>query len=387
MKKVFTIMLVALLMVALVACQATSNQTQQQAEPTKSSEATTSAVSESSDMSSPTNSASEALASSNNNANNRDGFQIPPPSKKEGPLKIAVVVVTLNPTSDLLVAGMQEEIDRNGGAEFATFQMLAPTSTTTSLQDQPAIMESVLQQDYDVIILATESEEAMIPYVKQAAEKGIAVFMLNTPSISSNNIYYISSLGAEQSDQSKKIGEWIVNKYKDVEEVNVAVLEGFPGIVNTQRLDGLKSGIAGADNIHIVASQSADWTRAKACDVTENILAANSDIDVIVGLYDEMALGAVSVVKAKGLLDQIAVCGYDNTKDAYQSIKEGELTCTVDSGYKNLGALAIQTVKAYCKDGQDVPLSVNPEHVVYDQDNIDEFDVNNYEYIPQDKVN
>ena len=41
------------------------------------------------------------------------------------------------------------------------------------------------------------------------------------------------------------------------------ILEGYAGIVNTMRIDGFKEGIQGKDNIQIVASQTADWTREK----------------------------------------------------------------------------------------------------------------------------
>jgi ribose transport system substrate-binding protein len=214
----------------------------------------------------------------------------------------------------------------------------------------------------------------MIPYIRSAAERGIAVFMDNTPNVTNDNVYFVSNIASEQAEPARKIGEWIVAKYKDKPDVKIAVLEGFPGVVSDRRLEGLKEGIAGHDNIRIVASQPADWTRAKGHDVTENILTAHRDIDIIVGLYDEMALGAVAAVKAKGLLGKVTICGYDHTKDANASIKAGELTCTVDTGYPQKAVLLLNAVKEYCKEGKTVPRYLNPEFRVYDKDNIDTYD-------------
>ena len=70
--------------------------------------------------------------------------------------------------------------------------------------------------------------------------------------------------------------------------------EGFPGLVNSMRLDGFKCALEGHDNFEIVASQVADWTRAKGQEVTENLLTAHPDIQFLFGLYDEMSLGATT---------------------------------------------------------------------------------------------
>jgi len=55
-----------------------------------------------------------------------------------------------------------------------------------------------------------------------------------------------------------------------------------------------------------------------------------------------MALGVVEAVKAAGKLNQIAVIGTDGISDAYKSIKDGELTATVDSFPVLTGEVAME---------------------------------------------
>jgi ribose transport system substrate-binding protein len=304
------------------------------------------------------------------------------PTTKDAPIRIAFVPVVMNTSYDMVLSGIKEEIERQGGDDFAELLVQAPSGNTSSLQEQPNILEGLIQQDVDAIALATEDQNAVLPYIKAAADKGIPVFLFNMSEVSADDPYYVTNVSFDQYGASHQIGEWAVDHFGD-EPTKVAVLEGFPGVVNTQRKDGFVDALEGHDNFEIVASQAADWTRAKGQSVTENILQANPDIDFIYGLYDEMALGAVAAVKGAGRLDDIVIAGYDNTRDGYESIKAGELTVTVDTASKAMGVGVVQAIKAFVLDGKKIDRSLMQTTVVYDASNIDSFDVNNYTYVPQ----
>ena len=305
------------------------------------------------------------------------------PTTKTGPLHLAYVPVVMNTSYEMVLAGIKEEIDKNGGESWATLTVQAPSSNTATLQEQPSILETLSQQNIDAIIMATEDQEAMLPYIKEVSEKGIPVFLFNMATLSENDQYYVTCVTFDQYGASHQIGEWANKTFTS--PTKVAVLQGFPGVVNDQRLNGFMDAIKGNSNLSVVASQQADWTRAKGQTVTENILQANPDVGFIYGLYDEMALGAVAAVKAAGKLDQIKIAGYDNTKDGRQSILNGELTATVDTGSKAMGTLVLQAVKKFVQDGQTVDRKIDVPTTVYDKSNMNTFDPKNYEYVPPGK--
>ena len=210
----------------------------------------------------------------------------------------------------MFVTGLEERFDTQvvsvsytDPAEIYQFQ-------TT---EQGNIMETMIQQGVDAIALATESDESMLPYLREAAEADIPVFLFNMTEINDQNIYYVSSIGYDQEKAGYDIGKWINDNLGDQPQ-KIAVLEGYAGIVNTKRMDGFKSAIADNSNLEIVASQTADWTREKGQSVTESILTANPDVTILYAPYDEMALGGLTVVKERNLLDQISVVGYGCTK-------------------------------------------------------------------------
>jgi ABC-type sugar transport system substrate-binding protein len=297
------------------------------------------------------------------------------PTTKKGPLKIAYVPVVMNTSYQLVLKGIQAEIDKNGGAKFATLTTQAPTSNDTSLQEQPNILETLIQQNYDAIFLATEDEKAMQPYLKAASEKGIPVFLFNMAEISKTDPYFVTNVSADQYNASVQIADWAMSHFKT--KTQVAVIEGYPGLVNTQRVDGFKNTIKKDPNLQIVASQPTDWTRAKGQTVAENILQAHPDVKFIYGLYDEMALGAVAAIKADGR-SGIAVAGYDMTQDGYTAIAAGNMAASVDTGSKQMGQLLVDQLKTFAVDGKAVPRSIPVPTKVYDASNYKTFDTTNY---------
>ena len=303
----------------------------------------------------------------------------PQPAKKTR-IKFGFTPPAMNTHFDIVIAGAKTAIDELGGKDVIELVVQAPTSMSGTAE-QMNIVETWVQQGYDAIGICTLSDQAMTPIYKKAAEKGIPVFIVNTPVVMTVNPYYVSNVGYSQYEAGRLMGLWLA-KNVGGKPTNVAVLEGLPGVHNTQRVSGFKKGIEGISNIKIVASQPAGWVRDKGQFVMENILTAHpKGIDVVFGLYDEMALGALAAIKSRGLVSKIAVLGYDNTPDANAAIKRGEMQATVDTAPKEMGYNMIKVAKEYLIDGKMVPKVINSEIAVWDQSNIDDFNSDNYRYV------
>lgn len=304
------------------------------------------------------------------------------PRTVDGPVKIGLIPITMNTQYTMVINGAKEAIERNGGSDFAELIVQAPAGNASSIQEQSDIFANFLQQDLDVIVLSTESDEAMLPYIEQANQKNIPIVLFNFAEIKTPDDLYITHCGFDNYEACKGMGEWVAKQFGD-EETEVAIIEGFPGVINTERIEGFKAGFADKPNIKVVASQPADWNREKGQSVAENMLTANPNIDMIWGAYDEMALGAVAAVKQQGLLGSIKIGGFDNTRDAYDSIKAGEMSATVDSAAKEMGTNIVAAIKSFCVDGEEIPHEYKSTCLVLDNDNIDEYDLENYEYVPR----
>jgi ribose transport system substrate-binding protein len=311
----------------------------------------------------------------------RTGFE-PPPTEKSTPIKVGFCPTAMNTHYDIVIAGAKTAVDELGGEDVIDLVIQAPSSQS-GISEQMDILENWVNMGYDAITVCTANDKALNPIYREAADKGIPVFHFNTPIAASVNKYFVSNVGYSQFQAGKAIGEWLVENFGD-KPTNLVIIEGLPGVHNTMRLSGFMSAVEGNENINLLASQPGDWVRNKAQSVMENILTKYGDeIDVVWGMYDEMALGALAAIKSQGLAGEITVMGYDNTPDAYRAIKEGEMHVTVDTAPKEMGYKLIKAVKKYVVDGEVVSKVIDCDVQVYDQSNIDDFDTAHYEYVPE----
>ena len=99
-------------------------------------------------------------------------------------------------------------------------------------------------------------------------------------------------------------------------------------VVNTPDCGGLK----------VVQEQVGNWSRVNGADLVSNWLTSGVEFDAIIANNDEMALGAISALKAAGAsTDKIIVSGIDATPEALQAMKTGDLKVTVFQDAKGQG--------------------------------------------------
>ncbi|MFC4508280.1 MULTISPECIES: sugar ABC transporter substrate-binding protein [Streptomyces] len=305
-----------------------------------------------------------------------------PPTKKTGTLKIGFSPTAMDTYYKRVLAGVQEGIDSAGGKSKIKLDVQAPSSQSAT-DDQVRSVEAWISQGYDAIAVALYNENALEPLFKKASAKGIPIFTFNSPVVCSP--YYVSNIGYDQSEGGRAQAQWIVDHYKNKGTVKIAMLEGLPGPHTSERLRGFNAVLSKYPDLKVVTSQPAGWTRAQGLSVTENILTAHPDIDILVALYDEMALGGLEAIKARGLTGDIAVVGYENMSEANAAIKKGDFAATVDTGAKQEGRNIISTIEKYVAQGERVPRTVFDKVTVYDKTNIDSFDPDDYGYVPPAK--
>ena len=206
---------------------------------------------------------------------------------------------------------------------------------------QTSMMEDFITQGVKGIAVCGINLDALIPAIKKANEAGVPVVMFNTiTEIEGADVYAYS--GYNQYNGGAKIADW-VNEQTGGEAV-VAIIEGLPSDYTTQRMGGFVDRCAEAyPGITVVASQPGDWVREKGMNAAMDMIQAHPEISVIYGLSDEMALGAVQACKQLNREDIICV-GLDGNPNAFESVKAGELTATLDCGPVAIGANAIKAL-------------------------------------------
>jgi ribose transport system substrate-binding protein len=217
---------------------------------------------------------------------------------------------------------------------------------------QIAGVEDLIQKKVPVIMINPTDSDAVANVVKEAEAAGIKVISLDR---AVNGAEVSSHIASDNVVGGKMAGEYLIKRIGG--KGNVVELIGVPGSsAARERAQGFEAAIAADPNVKLVASQPADFDRAKGLSVMENILQGNRNIQGVFAQNDEMALGAETAIEEAGLKN-VAVIGFDATPDAVAAVKAGKLAATVQQKPDLIGKLGIDTAKELI-DGQSVEKNI-----------------------------
>ena len=198
-------------------------------------------------------------------------------------------------------------------------------------------VEDLIQQGVDILLINPVDSDAISSAILLANQSGIPVITIDRSATKGNVVTFIASNNIEGG---KMAAQFIVSKLG--KKAIVAELQGIPGASAT-RERGQGFHLIADKELNVVASQSADFDRAKGLTVAENILQAHDNVQAIFAQNDEMALGAYEAAKSAG--KNIIIVGFDGSQDGLKSVKNGQLSATVAQQPELIGEKAIEVSK------------------------------------------
>lgn len=238
---------------------------------------------------------------------------------------------------------------------------------------QTADIEAAITQGVKGIVISPNEVDAMAPALQQAVDAGIPVVTVDRRVAQVEGI--LAHVGADNVKGGEAQGNLIVQMFPDgATIVNLQGQSGAsPAIDRNKGLHNILDGMAG--KYKIVFEQTAGFDRAKGLSVTEAALAGMAEPpQVIVAANDDMALGAMEAVKARGLTN-IAIIGFDALPEAIAQVRDGGLTATIEQFPGQQSALGVQTLVDFMKTGKkpaEKVILITPVAVTKDNLNIAE---------------
>ena len=257
---------------------------------------------------------------------------------------VALVVKTLNNAFFIeMEKGARAAADSLG----LKLEVQAP-EREIDVEKQMQIVENLIQGQVGVIALVPSGSREIVPAVVKANAANIPVVTVDTrvdaAALSAAGGHVATFIGSDNVDGGRMAGEFVAQRLNG--QGRVAVLEGIPGHETADsRLRGFRQALSAHPGLRIVASQTANWERDQAFNVTQNILQSHPDIQAIFACNDVMALGAVEAVAAAGKTKDIAIVGFDAQDDARTALRQGRMAATIAQNPREMGRLAI--VSAY----------------------------------------
>ena len=243
-----------------------------------------------------------------------------PAAKPAGPINISFSIPGLQFPFFVFMESQVKDEAKKLGIEIATLD------GQNQVPKQTADVEAAIAKKYSGLLISPITADGMAPAVKEAVDAGIPVVTVD------RTVYDVATLahvGADNVLGGEQQGKALLALFP--KGATIFELTGTPGATPAiDRSKGLHNIIDSHPEIKIACQQTGEFTRDKGLTVTENCLGATPNPDAVIAANDDMALGAVEALKAKGILDKVKVIGYDALPEALKMVQSGELYGTVD---------------------------------------------------------
>ncbi|MCW5945981.1 MAG: ABC transporter substrate-binding protein [Fimbriimonadales bacterium] len=231
-----------------------------------------------------------------------------------------------------------------------------------SPDEQITDLENLQSQGVDaLVILATESAP-ITPIAKRLKDAGILIVNVDRGFTEPVADIFIEG---DNKAFGRKAAQFIVQKLNG--QGNIAILEGIPSTVNTDRVQAALEVFRAAPGIRIVAQDSGQWNRERAESVMQNMLSANPQIDAIWAADDDMALGVETALRAAGRDKNVWIVGGGGMKDVVKRVMDGDPLYPATVTYSpSMIAVGMQMAAGTLKAGRENVLKFMPKHMMID---------------------
>jgi ABC-type sugar transport system substrate-binding protein len=235
-------------------------------------------------------------------------------------------------------------------------------------ENQIKAMRSFIAQQVDVIGVSPLMETGWEDVFQEARDAGIPIILVDRRAAVSEDLYeaHMGSDFVEEGRNAARVMVKLLNGRGNIVEL-VGTVDSAPA---NDRYKGFREVLKDYPDMHIIASESGDFTRALGREVMEGFLSSYGDqIDALYSHNDDMAIGAIRAIEEYGLKpgDDIKIVSVDAIGDAFRAMMDGKLNATVECN-PLLGPqffeLALKVV-----NGEPVPKWIPSQESVFYPDN------------------
>jgi len=236
-------------------------------------------------------------------------------------------------------------------------------------EKENSLIENAITNKYDLVIVQPNNGEAQRPYVEKVVQAGIFAITTNAR---------ISGIEGASSVDAQPYEQAAVNARVAVEQVpqnaKVVVLQGPSGNFHAdeRRKSWQAEFFDKRPDVQIVGEQIANWNKDEAMRYMEDWVQANDKIDAVISMNDNMAAGAIEVVRDNPKYKDMLVYGVDGTAEAVLLIKEGKMTSTTLQNAFELAEKLLDTSHKLLT-GEEKQIDTDIGNPLINKENVDEY--------------
>lgn len=197
-------------------------------------------------------------------------------------------------------------------------------------QIQIDAVESAIAEGVDCIALDPIQEEGFSDTLKKAKDAGVKIVLIDRQ-ISDESLYD-AWLGSDFLLEGQNAAKWLVETKGEEDKQKVVVLEGDRGSsAAIGRTNGFKEVIDNYSNYEIIASETANFDKAKGKALMADYLGQYDNINVIVSQNDEMTYGVLEALEEDGKdAKNYTIITFDGQADVFKEMINGKVDLCVE---------------------------------------------------------
>jgi len=240
----------------------------------------------------------------------------------------------------------------------------------TSVTDEIQIVELMIGKKVDGIVLAPQSDTALVQVVEKAVAAGIPVVVIDSGLKSDKQLSFVATDNYQGGvTGAERLAEVIGEKGK------VALIKNIPGSASTEEREaGFRDTIKKFPDIRLADERDAMGNATKANEVVTTILSKHDDLAGIFTANEPGAIGALNAVKLAGKTGKVKVVGFDASPTLIKGIRDGALDSTIVQDPFQMGYRGVKILHDHLQ-GKEVPKKDLPAAKLVTKENLDSAEI------------
>lgn len=251
------------------------------------------------------------------------------------------VLTTTHPFFLSLIEGMEEEARARG------FELVVTSGEFDIARQQNQINDFIVRR-VDAIALSPCDSRAVATTIRAANEAGIPVFTFDI-AVLADNVDIATHVGIENREGGRQAARAAIDVLGGAGQIAIIDHPEVESVI--QRTRGFRQEIEQAQKdgagIEIVSVLPGSGAQDKSFRAAEDILQAHPEVDLIFGINDETALGALAAIERAGRVGQVRVIGFGGKQEALEAVRQGRLAADVVTYPREIGVELVRSISRY----------------------------------------
>lgn len=184
-------------------------------------------------------------------------------------------------------------------------------------------IQDLITRGVDVLLVNPVDPKGVVAGLAAAKAAKIPVVTMDRPVPEGA----VSHVGRDNVQMGKLVGQRLAQALGPAGGKVIEIQGDAGGAVARDRSKGFGQGVQGNPKIKIVKGPFSDYIRSKAVSAMQDLLQANPDVKAVYAHNDDMALGALQVLRENKRTD-VKVAGVDGLMEAVKLIPQGQYVAT-----------------------------------------------------------